>query len=97
MTFLNLMKSNAGPQNYSDYRNPAYDALLDKADHETDLVARGKVLEQAEHIAMEDATIAPIFHYVSKNLVSPKITGWIPNIADWHRTRYLCFVGRKQP
>jgi oligopeptide transport system substrate-binding protein len=46
---------------------------------------------------MEDATIAPIFHYVSKNLVSPKITGWIPNIADWHRTRYLCFVGRKQP
>lgn len=97
MTFLYLMKSNAGPQNYSDYHNPAYDALLDKADHETDLVRRGQILEQAEHMALEDATIAPIYHYVSKNLVSPKLTGWIPNIADWHRTRYLCFVGRKQP
>jgi oligopeptide transport system substrate-binding protein len=96
-SFLSLMKSNAGTQNYSDYKNPAYDALLDKADHETDLVKRGQDLKQAEHMAMEDATIAPIFHYVSKNLVSPKITGWIPNLADWHRTRYLCFVGRKQP
>ena len=97
MSFLYLMKSNAGAQNYSDYRNPAYDALLNQADHQTDLVQRGQILEQAEHIALEDATIAPIFYYVSKNLVSPKLTGWIPNIADWHRTRYLCFVGRKQP
>jgi oligopeptide transport system substrate-binding protein len=97
MAFLYLMKSNGGAQNYSDYNNPAYDALLDKADHEIDIVQRGRDLEQAEHLAMEDATIAPIFHYVSKNLVSPKITGWIPNLADWHRTRYLCFVGRKQP
>jgi oligopeptide transport system substrate-binding protein len=97
MTFLYLMRSNAGSYNYSDYRNPAYDALLDKADHETDLVRRGQLLEQAEHMALEDATIAPIYHYVSKNLVSPKLTGWIPNIADWHRTRYLCFAGHKQP
>ena len=97
MSFLSLMKSNAGIQNYSDYMNPAFDALLDKADHDNDIVQRGQDLKQAELIAMEDATIAPIFHYVSKNLVSPKLTGWIPNIADWHRTRYLCFVGKKQP
>jgi oligopeptide transport system substrate-binding protein len=97
MTFLNLLKSNAGQQNYSDYANPAYDALLDKADHETDLVLRGQALQQAEKIAMEDATIAPLYHYVSKNLVSPTLTGWAPNIADWHRSRYLCFAGRKPP
>ena len=97
MSFLSLMKSNAGIQNYSDYMNPAFDALLDKADHDNDIVQRGQDLKQAEHIAMEDATIAPIFHYVSKNMVGPKLTGWIPNIADWHRTRYLCFAGKKQP
>ena len=97
MTFLYLMRSNAGAQNYSDYNNPAYDALLEKADHEADAIKRGQYLLQAEKMAMEDATIAPIFHYVSKNLVSPKLTGWIPNLADWHRTRYLCFAGRKQP
>ena len=97
MTFLTLLKSNTGQQNYSDYANPAYDALLNKADQETDPARRGQYLQQAEHMAMEDATIAPIFHYVSKNLVSPKLTGWLPNIADWHRTRYLCFAGRRQP
>jgi oligopeptide transport system substrate-binding protein len=97
MTFLYLLRSDAGMMNYSDYSNPAYDALLTRADHESDLVRRGQVLKHAEHIAMEDATIAPIFHYVSKNLVSPKLTGWVPNLADWHRSRYLCFAGRKQP
>ena len=56
---------------------------------------RGQELAQAERLAMEDATIAPVFHYVSKNLVSPKLTGWVPNIADWHRTRYVCFAGHK--
>jgi oligopeptide transport system substrate-binding protein len=93
MTFLNLLRSTTGQQNYSSYNNPAYDALLDKADHENDLMVRGQVLAQAEKMAMEDATIAPIFFYVSKNLVSPQLTGWVPNIADWHRTRYLCFKG----
>ncbi|MDB5460409.1 MAG: peptide transporter substrate-binding protein [Caulobacteraceae bacterium] len=97
MTFLYLMKSTTGPQNYTDYKNPAYDALLDQADHEVDIVRRGQDLAKAEHMAMEDATIAPIFFYVSKNLVSPKITGWVDNLSDWHRTRYLCFAGHKPP
>jgi oligopeptide transport system substrate-binding protein len=91
------MKSNTGQQNYSDYANPAYDALLDKADHEIDLVRRGQELVQAERLAMEDATVAPLYYYVSKNLVSPKLTGWAPNIADWHRDRYVCFAGHKPP
>jgi oligopeptide transport system substrate-binding protein len=95
LTFLYLMKSTTGPQNYSDYRNPAFDALLDKADRETDIVRRGQDLAQAEHIGIQDAPIAPIYFYVSKNLVTPKITGWVDNLADWHRTRYLCFAGHK--
>ena len=97
MTFLSQLKSNAGAQNYSAYANPAFDALLDKADHEVDLQRRGQYLQQAEHMAMEDAAIVPIFHYVSKRLVSPKLTGWVANLADIHRTRYLCFAGHKSP
>ena len=95
MTFLTLMKSTTGQQNYSDYKNPAYDALLDRADQETDIASRGEHLRQAERMAMEDATVAPIYHYVSKNLVSPQLTGWTPNLADWHRTRYVCFKGHE--
>jgi oligopeptide transport system substrate-binding protein len=95
LTFLALMKSTTGPQNYTDYKNPAYDALLDQADQEKDVVRRGQLLAKAEHIAMEDAAVGPIFFYVSKNLVSPKITGWVDNLPDYHRTRWLCFAGRK--
>ena len=97
LSFLGLFKSTTGPQNYTDYKNPAYDALLDQADQEKDAARRGQLLAKAEHIAMEDATIAPIYFYVSKNLLNPDVTGWVDNLADWHRTRWLCFKGRKQP
>ena len=97
MTFLNLLRANAGPQNISAYKNAAYDSLLDKADQETDLTRRGQYLAQAEHLAMEDAAIIPIYFYVAKRLVSPKLTGWIPNLPDLHRTRYVCFAGHRPP
>jgi oligopeptide transport system substrate-binding protein len=97
MTFLFLLKSTTGPQNISGYANPAFDALLDQADHEPDAGRRGELLQQAERMAMEDAPIAPIDFYVSKRLVSPRLTGWTPNLADIHRTRYVCFKDRKPP
>ena len=97
MTFLFLLKSNTGPQNISGYANRAYDALLDEADHEADLTRRGEALQQAERLAMEDAALVPIYHYVAKRLVSPKLTGWVSNLSDIHRTRYVCFAGRKPP
>ncbi len=97
LTFLYLMKSTTGPQNYSDYKNPAYDALLDKADHDVDLTERGLDLAKAEHLGMEDATVAPVYFYVSKDLVNPKLTGWQENLPDWHLSRYMCFAGHKPP
>ena len=97
MTYLTLMKSTTGQQNYGDYKNPAFDALLDKADQETDPIKRGEYLKRAERMAMEEVAVAPLYHYVSKGLVSPRLTGWVPNLADWHRTRYLCFAGHKPP
>ena len=53
-------------------------------------VAIGSV-RAVSSVCATDAPIAPIFFYVSKNLVSPKITGWVDNLPDWHLTRYLCF------
>ena len=91
MTFLYLQRVNAGSANYADYANPNYDALLDKADHESDIVRRGQYLAQAEHMMLEDAPIAPIYYYVSKNLVNPRVTGWRPNLPDWHADRWVCF------
>lgn len=90
MSFLYLQQSETGPQNYGDYRNPAYDALLAKAEAEPEVGRRADYLRQAEEMMIADTPIAPVYFYVSKNLVSPRVTGWRDNIVDHHRARYLC-------
>ena len=42
---------------------------------------------------MNDAIVAPVFFYVNKNLVSPRVTGWVANLGDIHPTQYLCLKG----
>jgi len=84
------MKSDTGLQNYGDYKNPAYDALLYAADHEPDGAKRAKELAQAEQLMLDDADVAPIYNGVNLNLVNPHITGWVDNASDIHPIRYLC-------
>ena len=90
MTFLNLMKSDTGQQNYGDYKNPAYDALLKASDNEPDATKRAAYMARAEQMILDDAVIAPIETAVSLSLVNPHVTGWIENDADVHPIRYLC-------
>jgi len=94
MSFLGLEQSQTGAQNYGDYKNPAYDALLAKADNEPDIARRAAYLARAEAMMIGDAPVAPVYFYVNKNLVNPRVTGWVDNAIDWHRARYLCFKGR---
>jgi oligopeptide transport system substrate-binding protein len=99
MTFVTLMKSDTGAQNYGDFKNPAYDALLDKADHEPDGAKRAQYLAQAEQMMLDTADVAPIYNMVNLNLVNPNITGWADNASDIHPIRYLCRrdAGSKAP
>ena len=93
MSFLYLMNSTTGAQNYGDYNSPAFDALLKKADNEPDAKVRARYLAEAEQVMMNDAIVAPVFFYVNKNLVSPRVTGWVANLGDIHPTQYLCLKG----
>jgi oligopeptide transport system substrate-binding protein len=62
-TFLELSRSTDG-NNDRHYKNPEYDALLDKANAEVDSAKRLKILEQAEKMIVErDLPMIPIFHY----------------------------------
>jgi oligopeptide transport system substrate-binding protein len=94
MSFLYLQKSATGSQNYGDYKNPVFDGLLAQADNEPDAGRRADLMARAETVMLRDASVAPVFFYVNKNLVSPKVTGWVDNIIDHHRARYLCLKGR---
>ena len=90
MTFLSLLQSQTGAQNYGDYHNPAYDALLARADQEPDLQRRGAILAQAEQTIIADAAVAPLYFTVNRNLVRPDLSGWVDNLLDIHPSRYLC-------
>ena len=75
--------------NYGRYSNEEFDALLEQASQEQDLSARAGILHQAEAIAMDEFAAIPIYWYVSKNVVSPSISGFEDNASDIHRTRWL--------
>jgi oligopeptide transport system substrate-binding protein len=88
-TFLRLLETRTGPQNYGHYSNSAFDELMDRASRTADLTERGKLMAQAEAVAMEDQPVIPIYYYVSKSLVSTRISGWVDNAFNVHRTRWL--------
>ncbi|WP_354066370.1 peptide ABC transporter substrate-binding protein [Devosia sp. 2618] len=75
--------------NYGRYSNEEFDNLLVEASTELDLVKRGELLAQAEQISMDEFGAIPIYWYVSKDVVSPKITGFEENAKNIFRTRWL--------
>jgi oligopeptide transport system substrate-binding protein len=90
LTFLGLFRTDTGQQNYSAYKNPRYDALLDRADLEPDSRKRAKLLAQAEQLMLDEEGTIPVFQVVSRALVSPRITGWTDNVENFHRARWVC-------
>ncbi len=87
-TFLELLHSKHGI-NDSGYSNPAYDALLAKATETADSLERKRILSQAEYTMLADHPIIPIYFYVSKHLIKPRVNGFKPNIVDRFYTKNL--------
>ncbi|MEO1641974.1 MAG: peptide ABC transporter substrate-binding protein [Pseudomonadota bacterium] len=90
LNYLYLLDSATGQQNYGNYSNPEFDALLEQAGQERDLVKRAELFAQAEAIILEEKPITPMWFQVTKNLVDPRLTGWAENAEDNHRSRWLC-------
>jgi oligopeptide transport system substrate-binding protein len=90
VTFLGLMQSTTGGQNYGDYNNPAYDALLAQADQEPDAAKRARILAQAEQIMLNDEGVVPLLYQVTRALVNPRVTGFVDNPLNFHRARWMC-------
>ena len=86
--FLNLLKSSV-QYNYGRYNSEEFDALLDKANTITEADERAAMLKQAEQVALDESAAIPIYYYLSRNVVAPKIQGFEDNAFDIHRTRWL--------
>ena len=86
---LYVLQSTSAASNYSRYRNPDFDTLMERAANETDLSARAEALRTAELIAMAEQPIIPLYFGANKNLVGPRVAGWLPNPTDVHLSRYI--------
>jgi oligopeptide transport system substrate-binding protein len=94
--FLFLFETRSGPLNYPKYSDPDYDRLVAESSMILDVDERAAVMAEAEAILLEDTPIALTWHEVNKNLVSPRVTGWVDNVVDIHRARYLCIADAEE-
>ena len=86
--FLDLLRT-GNSNNYGQYENPEYDALLDEAMREQDLDRRAEIMAQAEALALADHAWIPIYFGVTDGLTQPYVNGFINNINDTNRTRWV--------
>jgi oligopeptide transport system substrate-binding protein len=87
-TFLENFMVDA-QQNDSRYENPKYDALVRGSYAIGDHQMRMEQLRKAEALMLADMPVAPVFHYVSKRLVSKRVSGWRNNPLGYVLTRTL--------
>jgi len=88
--FLYNFETSAGIMNNGNYFNAQYDEILKQSDNEVDANKREQLILKAEKIAIDDNAVAPVYFYTSRNLVNPRVTGWVNNATDTHPGRYLC-------
>src|SRR5690606_22908148 len=86
-TFLDMFVTD-GPNNQTNWSNAEYDRLIAQS-KKTLGEERIRLMQQAEQILMDELPIIPIYFYVSKNMVNPRVKGFHSNIQDIHPLELL--------
>jgi len=93
-TFLSILQS-GNAANVPGYSSEKYDSLMQSAAEQVDLDRRRLYLEEAEREMLADHPAIPIYFYVSKHLVSPRVEGWGDNVLDYHYSQHLSLKAAK--
>ena len=87
-TFLSVMESD-DPSNMTGFDNDEYDSLMDRAATQTDPRVRQAYLEEAETLLLAEHPVIPLYFFVNKNMVSPRVRGWQDNVLNYHYSQHL--------
>ncbi|MCJ7814430.1 MAG: peptide ABC transporter substrate-binding protein, partial [Xanthomonadales bacterium] len=95
-SFLELFRTGHGRNDYG-YSNTTFDALLDEVGTERVRARRERLMFEAERVLMTDNVIIPVFTYVTKRLVNPRLRGWQNNVMDHHPSRDMFLLKAREP
>ncbi len=87
-TFLDLWMAGSGNNN-TGYEDPAFDALVEKANATLDRKRRMALLHEAEAKVLHDLPILPIYTYATRYMVRPWVKGFHPNALNLHPLKDL--------
>ena len=85
-------ETRAGEINYSRWTDPAYDALTEAALATPVAAEHNALLAQAEQYFLDRTPVIPVFFEANRQLVNPRVSGWITNPDGINPSRWLCLV-----
>jgi ABC-type oligopeptide transport system substrate-binding subunit len=91
-SFLQVLKGGFGI-NLPRYSSRQYDGLLAAAS-KTAGAERAALLAAAERQLLEDTPVIPLYFYVSKHLVAPRVSGWYGNVMNVTYSKDLALTPR---
>lgn len=88
LTFLDMFVTNGG-NNQTGWSNKTYDELVGKVRRENNQAKRLAMFDQLEEILLDELPVIPIYTYTRVYLKDPRVTGWYPNIMDYHPLKFV--------
>jgi oligopeptide transport system substrate-binding protein len=85
-SFLNLFRTDHLRNDFG-YSNEVYDSLLDQVAAERIPSRRRRLMFETERMLLAEVPFIPLYSYVTKRLVDPRLRGWQNNVMDHHYSK----------
>jgi oligopeptide transport system substrate-binding protein len=83
-----IYRAKAAEAGYN-WDSPKYEELMAQVAQQSDMGKRNELLAQAEQVLLDDYIMAPLSNVVRRELITPRLKGWVDNPIEYHLTKYL--------
>lgn len=98
--FINLFNSKHIPPKITDksytntfrWKNEKFDELYYKAEATVDMKERNQIYMEADQIMIDDAPVIPIYYYLERRLLQPRVRNFPQNAMEYRNLRDVYFV-----